>query len=81
MDKPLFKELVSAGAVRSVTLHGVPGGFVLTITTEGGSRPLCAQRGHPRVFKQLNSAAEFLLAIGVSRFAVETEGWSPTSLV
>ncbi len=81
MDKPLLKELVAAGAVRSVTLYGVPGGFVVSISTEGGSRSLCAQRGHPRVFKQLNSAAEFLLGIGVSRFAVEAEGWSARSLV
>lgn len=81
MDRPLLKELVAAGAVRAVTLSGVPGGFVLSVTTNGSPKTLCAQRGHPRVFKQLNAAAEFLSKVGVVRFSVETTGWTPDGLV
>ena len=75
MDKSLLKELIAVDAVRVVQLTGVPGGFVVNVSTDTGTRTLCAQRGHARVFKQLNSAAEFLQSLGVSRFNVDASAW------
>lgn len=75
MNKSLLKEFVSVGAVKGVTLLGVEGGFVLIATTEIGPKTLSAQRGHSRVFKQLNSAAEFLKNIGLAKFSVDIGTW------
>lgn len=80
MDRPLLKELVAAAAVRSLSLKGVPGGFIVTIDTECGERTLTAQRGHARVFKQLNSATEFLAKVGVTKFHVDATSWTETDI-
>jgi hypothetical protein len=81
MNRPLLKELVAAGAIRSVNLKGVPGGFILVVDTECSERMLTAQRGHARVFKQLNSATEFLAKVGVVKFCVDASSWTETSLI
>ena len=81
MEKRVLQELVSAGAVVSFSARGVPGGYVLVVNSEGGERLLSLQRRKTRVFTKLDAVASFLRHIGVTRFDVETEGWSPLGLV
>lgn len=81
MEKVVLKELVSAGAVISVTARGVPGGYVLVVNTEAGERLLSLQRGQTRVFSKLETVASFLHDIGLTRFSVDTGSWAPLGLV
>lgn len=81
MEKAVLRELVSAGAVLSVTARGVPGGYVLCINTEAGERLLSLQRGRARVFSKLETVASFLHDLGLKRFSVDTESWAPVGLV
>ena len=81
MQKRLLEELVAAGAVRSLTARGVPGGFVLVVRTEGGERVLAAQRGPSRVFRRLDAVARFLRKLGLYSFAVEVSKWDAAGLL
>ncbi len=81
MEKSLFEELVSVGAVSGVSAKGVPGGFVLIAQTEGGERLLQTQRGQTRVFSKLDTVAQFLGGLGLTRFNVDLAGWARAGLV
>lgn len=77
MKKLLLAELAAAGSVRAVSAQAVPGGYVLRVTTEGGTRTLMAQRGHPRVFRSLDSVAALCRDVGMNGLTVELSEWSP----
>ena len=81
MEKRVLQELVSAGAVVSLSARGVPGGYVLVVNSEGGERLLSLQRRTTRVFTKLDTVASFLRDIGVTRFGVDTESWAPSGLL
>jgi hypothetical protein len=71
MEKPTLRELISAGAVQSVTAQGVPDGYLLVVATEAGPRVVVAQRGHSRVFKRLDAVAAFVKDVGLGHFYVD----------
>lgn len=71
MEKFLLEELMSVGAVSTVSVKSVAGGFVLIAQTEGGERLLETQRGRTRVFSKLDTAAHFLSELGLTHFIVD----------
>lgn len=81
METLVFRQLIEAGAIRSVSAKGVPGGFVLVAYTDTGEYILSAQRGHSRVFKHLDAVASYLRELGLNRFSVDHGNWTPTSLI
>lgn len=81
MEKSLFEELASAGAVSGVSAQGIPGGFVLVAHTPGGDRLLRTQRGQTRVFSSLDTVALFVRGLGLNRFTVDLAGWDRSGLV
>ena len=81
MEKNIFRELIRAGAVHSIAVRGLPGGYALFVLTEAGESHLTAQRGGVRVFSRLDTIAGFLREMGVSRFTVDGENWSSSSLL
>ena len=80
MQKQLLKELVAAGAVRTLDAEGVPGGYVLLALTEAGARTLETQRGQVRIFKSLDAVAALARDVGAKRFQVNVSGWAESGL-
>ncbi len=62
--------LASAGALRTVQLVGQVGGYTVMVRVGQAEKQLTGQRGEPRVFASLDTAATQLLALGVMVFEV-----------
>lgn len=73
IDTRQFAALVERGAVKTVAVTGTNGGFF--ILADGTM--LEARRGHPRLFRRLNTAAAFLRGHGIGTFAVDVSKWNP----
>ena len=63
-------ELASAGVLRTVQLLGQAGGYTVMVRVGQTEKQLTGQRGEPRVFASLDTAATQLLALGVTVFEV-----------
>jgi hypothetical protein len=63
-------ELASAGVLRAVQLVGQVGGYAVMVRVGQTEKQLTGQRGEPRVFASLDTAATQLLALGVTVFEV-----------
>ncbi|MCC8549034.1 hypothetical protein LN480_04770, partial [Xanthomonas perforans] len=62
--------LASAGVLRAVQLVGQVGGYAVMVRVGQTEKQLTGQRGEPRVFASLDTAAAQLLALGVMVFEV-----------
>ncbi|MCC5053996.1 hypothetical protein [Xanthomonas campestris] len=62
--------LASAGVLRTVQLVGQVGGYSVMVRVGQTEKQLTGQRGEPRVFASLDTAAAQLLALGVTVFEV-----------
>ncbi|MGV7193604.1 hypothetical protein [Xanthomonas axonopodis] len=62
--------LASAGVLRTVQLVGQVGGYTVMVRVGQVEKQLTGQRGEPRVFASLDTAAAQLLALGVTVFEV-----------
>ncbi|WP_017164643.1 hypothetical protein [Xanthomonas phaseoli] len=62
--------LASAGVLRTVQLVGQVGGYTVMARVGQVEKQLTGQRGEPRVFASLDTAAAQLLALGVTVFEV-----------
>ncbi|MCM5644166.1 hypothetical protein NY671_14735 [Xanthomonas hortorum pv. pelargonii] len=62
--------LASAGVLRTVQLVGQVGGYTVMVRVGQTEKQLTGQRGEPRVFASLDTAATQLLALGVTVFEV-----------
>ncbi|RBH09604.1 hypothetical protein BRM44_03900, partial [Xanthomonas oryzae pv. oryzae] len=62
--------LASAGVLRTVQLVGQVGGYTVMVRVGQTEKQLTGQRGEPRVFASLDTAAAQLLALGVMVFEV-----------
>ncbi|UQQ17155.1 hypothetical protein [Xanthomonas arboricola] len=60
----------SAGVLRTVQLVGQVGGYTVMVRVGQTEKQLTGQRGEPRVFASLDTAATQLLALGVTVFEV-----------
>lgn len=78
--EPVLRELIALQSGVDVRLLGQRGGFTLTVSAGETSRTLSTARGQPRVFASLNTAALYLLGIGVERFKVDAAGFLPARL-
>lgn len=65
--------LINAGAIRSVSVKGVAGGFLITID----DKLIEKQRGNARVFRKLQAAATYLKHNGIGTFTVDVSSWCP----
>ncbi|MBD1487540.1 hypothetical protein GUF76_22305 [Xanthomonas citri pv. citri] len=71
MPSPIsIATLASAGALRTVQLVGQVGGYAVMVRVGQTEKQLTGQRGEPRVFASLDTAAAQLLALGVMVFEV-----------
>ncbi|MEQ7767168.1 hypothetical protein [Xanthomonas hortorum] len=68
-------ELASAGVLSAVQLVGQVGGYTVNVRVGHTEKQLTGQRGEPRVFASLNTAATQLLALGVTVFEVLPAGY------
>ncbi|WP_372364232.1 hypothetical protein ACCQ07_21395 (plasmid) [Xanthomonas sp. NCPPB 3583] len=67
--------LASAGVLRTVQLIGQVGGYTVMVRVGQAEQQLTGQRGTPRVFASLDTAAAQLLALGVTVFEVLPAGY------
>ncbi|MCC8489118.1 hypothetical protein LN572_04435 [Xanthomonas citri pv. fuscans] len=67
--------LASAGVLRTVQLVGQVGGYTVMVRVGQVEKQLTGQRGTPRVFASLDTAAAQLLALGVTVFEVLPVGY------
>ncbi len=77
----LFKELVDAGSVSSVTVRGTGDGLVVVAMVGMQERVLSRQQGGPRFFNTVDGAVSVLWKAGVRQFSVDTSNWSPAAQV
>jgi len=73
IDAKQFEALIEANAIKSVSVNGTAGGFVI----QADNKLIEAQRGHTRVFRKLQAAAKFLHARGIGKFHVDVSRWQP----
>lgn len=65
--------LIQNSTIRSVTVSGTSGGFIIKIN----DAIIEAQRGHARTFKKLHTVAVFLKSKGLGKFSVDISHWTP----
>jgi hypothetical protein len=74
-----LKDLAAANAIRSATVVGDKGGYLVTIKYGGGERVIAARTREGqikrRLFRSLNAASHYLRQIGVARYEVDETGY------
>lgn len=74
-----LKDLVAANAIRSVTVIGDKGGYLVTIKSGRTERVIAARTREGqikrRLFRSLNAASRYLRQIGMTRYAVDESGY------
>jgi hypothetical protein len=77
IKEPVLRQLVESSALSAATANGRLGGFELSVTCGAldVQRLLANTRGEPRIFSNLNTLAQFLQKIGVSRFEVDVTNY------
>lgn len=73
IDSKQLTALIEVGAIKTVAVQGTAGGF--TISIDG--KLVEAKRGHPRIFRKLDTAASFLRIKGIGEFTVSVARWTP----
>jgi hypothetical protein len=77
LKEPTLRELARAGAIDALCLAARGAGFAVHATYGQGEHVLTTARGEPRLFASLNTAATFLLGLGIDRFQVDAAGYEP----
>ena len=80
MDGITVRQLTEIAQVAHLRLMGDRGGFALLVTVSGFDRLLVTTRGHKRLFASLNTAAVFLMHMGIAGFEVSLAGYEPGRL-
>jgi hypothetical protein len=80
IKEPALRELVAASAVRSATIVGQHGGFVVMVSYGAGDRTLATTRGSIRLFATLDTAGAFVRGLGLPRFEVDLTRYEPARL-
>ena len=73
IDARQFTALANAGAVKNVAVVGTDGGFLVKVN----DNLIEVKRGHPRLFRKLQTAASFIRDKGISEFSVDLKQWKP----
>jgi len=82
IKEPTLRELAEARSLSGAIAVGQRGGYVLTVSYGASEvqRLLATARGGARVFSNLNTLANFLRKIGISRFEVDAADYVPARL-
>lgn len=76
INQTTLKELVAAGAVRSVQAIGIQGGWTLLVRFGMTEKALAAQRGELRRWSKLETLIRFLRGMGIAQFDVNAANYS-----
>lgn len=79
IKEPILRELVEACSLSGAVAVGRPGGYSISVRygMREAQRLLATARGETRVFSNLNTLANYLRGIGISRFEVDSANYKP----
>jgi hypothetical protein len=78
IDGKAVQSLVAARAVLGATVLGQKGGWAVLVRYGALERAVAAQRGKPRLWRNLATAAAFVrVELGVARFEVDAQAYEP----
>jgi hypothetical protein len=81
IDHATLTKLAEAGVVRSAHVVGQDGGWGIVVKYGTTERALAAQRSHQlRIFRKLDTLADYLKGVGIPRFDVDAENYDPDSV-
>ncbi|PJX19989.1 partition protein (plasmid) [Advenella sp. S44] len=75
-----FKEVLSAGGIKSAAVRFADKGLILVLRIGEQERVLGQYRGGPRYFRTVDGAASVLIQHGLFKFEADVSGWLPRSL-
>lgn len=73
IDSRQLAALVQENVIKSVSVQGTAGGFMIQVN----GNLIEAKRGHPRLFRKLQTVASFLKGKGIGEFTVNVSRWTP----
>lgn len=79
-DPRAIKTLLATGAISGVFVRASEKGLLVFFSLAGGESVLGAHRGGPRFFQSFDGVASVLRQHGISKFSVDTTGWTPKTL-
>ncbi|CAM5789530.1 antitoxin PaaA2 family protein [Castellaniella caeni] len=79
IDHHTLTRLVEAGAVRSATVIGQPGGWGVVVQYGMTERAIAVKRGPVRVWRRFETLASYLKDMGLNRYQVDAANYSPES--
>lgn len=77
MDERTLKALVTAGAIRDVTIIASGARFHVEATTPNGSITAETQKGKVKTWVTLDAAARWVRSVGVGNARVNLTHWQP----
>ncbi len=77
IDHGTLRRLVDAGAQVGADVVGSAGGWGVVINYGRASQTLAATRGKPRTFRQFETLASYLKALGIVEYRVNTARFEP----
>lgn len=80
IDQPTLERLVEAGAVRSASIVGQPGGWGVVIQYGKTERALAARRGDVRNFARFETLVGYLKKIGIAKYQVDATQYDPITI-
>lgn len=80
IDQPTLERLVEAGAVRSASIIGQPGGWGVVIQYGMTEQALAARRGAVRNFARFETLVAYLKKIGIAKYQVDATQYDPVTV-
>lgn len=77
IDHGTLRRLVDAGAHVGAEVVGSGGSWGIVITDGRSSQTLAATRGRPRIFRQFETLASYLKALGIVEYRVNAAEFEP----
>lgn len=77
IDHGTLRRLIDAGADVGAEVIGAAGGWGVVIMYGRASQALTATRGTPRTFRQFETLATYLKALGITEYRVNTAEFEP----
>ncbi len=79
IDHGTLRRLVDAGANVGAEIVGAAGGWGVTINYGRARQTLAATRGKPRTFRQFETLASYLKALGITEYRVNAAAFEPSA--
>ena len=79
IDHGTLRRLADAGTKLGAEVVGAMGGWGVVINHGRASQTLAATRGKPRTFRQFETLASYLKALGITEYRVFSAGFEPGS--